>query len=627
MTDNNNVSRRRFLEATGGTASALALAGCTGSDGDTEDTTTTTTDSTETTTENTTEQMEQSGTYRLVGATATTFDPIKATDTASGGVIQNVFDALTNYPNGTTATELLLAKDYEVASDDVTYTFTLKEGVTYNNGDEVTAQDFVYAFERLAGSPNSRRSSFILGDLAVKHETKTVTTTNDEGEEVEKEEYVPDSLAVEATGDYSLKMELSQPFHASLSMLAYTSFSAVPDGIVGDPTKDDGGDMTHKEFATKNPVGAGPFTLEKWEKSTERLLSARSMDEYHGEGPYVEEVHHQVIEKTNPTYTYATTNMNADHPSVPSSKYDSSKITIDGTDDRGRKYGEYGPLENGLTADYYRVQELSTYYFGFNCDNVEKAARQAFAYAYNQQEVVDQVYKGRFEEAFFFTPPAIFPGGATNYNDMAKNYPYGYNEQQLGEAKSVMEDAGYSDSNKYELTLTTYESSTMKEIGQLMQDKLGAAHIDLKYEQAPFSTLLTRASNGDLEAYSLGWIADYPAPDNFLKLLNPEYTQTDNPDATSSFDWDGTAAAEKATKGWEKVQNNPTPTDSDKSARNEGYLDIEKANWEDMPMLTIFHGVAEHMDYKWLDKPRVGAMGSSRQKSNTVKIGNRDEYK
>lgn len=634
MTDSDNLSRRRFLQGTGGVAAAAALAGCGGDGGDGGGDTTTTEDDGGEETTTTTEQQEQKRTYQLVGATASTFDPIKATDTASGAVIQNVFEALTNYPNGQTNVENLIAKSVSVADDDVSYTFELKEGVTYSNGNEVVASDLVYSFERLAASDNSRRKGFILGDLGIEHETETVTV---DGEE--QEQYKPGTLNLSADGDYTLKMKLSKPFHASLAMLAYTSFSAIPEGIVGDIEGYDG-EMSHEEFATKNPIGSGPFTLESWEKGTSRDLKARPMDEYHRDGPFVKGVHIQVIEKTNPAYTYATTNMNADHPSVPSSKYDGSKVSIEGTDDRGREYGTYGPLENGLTADYYKLQELGTYYFGFNCDNVEKPVRQAFAHVYNQKEVTEQVYKGRLSPAFFFTPPAIFPGGANKYQEMAKEYPYGHNKTQISEAKSLMEEAGYSSDNKYQLTMTTYESSTMKQIGQIMRDKLSAVHINMKYEQAPFSTLLTRATNGNLECYSLGWIADYPAPDNFLKLLVPTQSQTgdEGADSVSSFDWGAAAgedddasgmtdAAQRAEDAWSAVAEYPLPSEDHKSKRNEAYLEIEKANWEDAVMITTFHSTAEHMDYPWLDKPRVGAMGSSRQKWNNVKVGDRSEHK
>ncbi|WP_059055586.1 ABC transporter substrate-binding protein [Halobacterium hubeiense] len=129
----------------------------------------------------------------MVG-TATTFDPVAATDTASGTYITNVFDGLVTYPNGQTNAETQLATDYETSEDGRVLTFQLKEGVTYNDGQEVTAADVVYSFERVAASSNSRNTQSILDTLGVVHETET----DDEG----NEQYVPNSMDVEATGEY-----------------------------------------------------------------------------------------------------------------------------------------------------------------------------------------------------------------------------------------------------------------------------------------------------------------------------------------------------------------------------------------------------------------------------------------
>src|SRR6056297_1738611 len=128
-----DTTRRSFLAATGSAASAVALSGF----------------AEESAAQGTTSGGQQggqgSGTLNLINSTLSTLDPIKATDTASGEVIQQVFDALMNYPNGQTNVETLLAKGYQVSDDFKTYTFNLKQGVTYHNGDELTAQDFVYS--------------------------------------------------------------------------------------------------------------------------------------------------------------------------------------------------------------------------------------------------------------------------------------------------------------------------------------------------------------------------------------------------------------------------------------------------------------------------------------------------
>ena len=638
MTDNNSVPRRRFLQATGGAATAAALAGCLGGG-----------DETETEPETTTggdggdgDDGEDGGdggsqgndrTLELINSTITTMDPIKATDTASGIIIQQVFDALMNYPNGEVAVQNLLAEEVSVSDDFKTYTFTLKEGVEYHgdNG-EVTAEDVVYSFERLAASSNSRRTYFILAyALNIAHETDS------EGA------YVPGSLQMAATGDYEFKMRLAKPFAPALEMLAYTSFSVIPKGILGDidvvpsggldsdETESIGeGMMEHKEFATNNPIGAGPYVFDHWETSQEAEVVRN--DNYHGGEVLNGGVFWKVIPKPETAYQYSQ-NKNSDLISMPTSKYDPGKVQVEGTDDLGRRYGSYGPMDNGVTANYLEVATINSFYIGFNCENVEKPVRQAIAYVSNQQEGVEQVFKGRGKAAYHLTPPNIYPGGAPEYTSHAENnYPYGYNETQIQQAKQVMEDAGYGPDNKYEVTFTTYQSPTWQGLGKLLRDKLSSAHVNMQLEEAPFSTLLQRGRNGNLEAYSLGWVMDWPRPNNFLGQVVPELTNTDQEGGAQGFylDWDGddggmTDAAMQAQSAWETIQNNPEPTDSAQSARDEAYVQMEEAMWEDMVLLPMYHRTDERMWYDWVDAPRFGGAGGSRQKRWKFIVGERDK--
>ncbi len=614
MTDN-DTTRRRFLQATGGAATAVALAGCSGG-GDDEGQDDTDTLTPEEETERTTREQEQTDkTYRRHNSTMTTLDPIASTDEASGIVIINLFDALTNYPNGETTTENLLAESMEVSDDVTEVTINLRDDITYNHDDygDVTAGDVAYSFERLAQSDNSRRASFILDFLGVAHET--------EGEE---DTYVPGSLDIEASDEKTVEMTLESPFHAIPEMIAYTSFSIIPEGIVGDIEGYDG-DMSYEQFTQETPVGAGPFSLETWNSGSECEVSARPIDEYHGEGPYVSGVHWMIAEEDNALYTYTVLNENADVPYIPNSQYDANKVSIEGKDSMGRKYGTYGPLENDKTVPYYQVEEVGVYYFAFNQANTEPAVRKAFAHAMNQQQMIDEVLNGPGTTASHITPPAIYPGGKEAYLDHEGDYPYGLDETRIGKATEIMEDAGYSSDDPYELELTIYESELFAEIANILRDQLASAHVDVQIQQTQFSTMLSRGRKGNLDAYSLGWIMDYPAPDNFLQLLNPPQTDTSLDAPISYVDWDPdeSEAAQKATDAWEKIQSNPAPEEG-QDARNEGYVSMEEANWEDVVFLPLLHNVAENMHYSWVEKPRAGAAGRSRQKKNVVYVGERD---
>jgi len=603
MSSENTLRRRRFLEATGGAAATIATAGCLGGGGGGDE------DSGSDNPENE---------FSLINSTMSTLDPVKATDTASGTVIQQVFDALTNYENGQQTVTNLLAEEYEISDDYKTLTFTLKDA-TFHNGDQVTASDFVYSFERLAASDNSRRAYFILDSLGVTHEKESVE--NEDGEEVEQ--YKANSLGVTAVDESTLELELEQPFASSLEMLAYTSFSAIPEGILGDIEGYDG-EINHSKFESGQPIGAGPFEFDTWETNTKAKVTR--FEDYHGSTANVEAISWQIIE--DPTAQYnRSMNKNADLISMPTTKYSRDKVSIEETKDNGLKTGTYGPLRNGDTANYSRIPSIGFFYVGFNMAKVPKPVRQAFAHVMNQKQMVKQVFKGRGRKAYHATPPAIFPGGAEAYQKHAKDgYPYGYDSRNLEKAKQIMEDAGYGPDNKYEIEWTQYESDTWKQMATTLQQQLRSAHIKMNISSAPFSTLTQRGRKGDLEVYTLGWIADWPAPDNFLQLLNPPQTDTSRPDPISYINWteENGDAAGRAKKAWQKVLDNPAPTDEDTQARDEAYITIEEANWEDVGFLPVYHSLNERFWYDWVDIDPPGAMGGSRQKYNDVSLSSRE---
>jgi peptide/nickel transport system substrate-binding protein len=454
------------------------------------------------------------------------FDPVKSGDTASGTVVQNVYDGLMNYPNGETVTESLLAAEFETNDDFTEYTFTL-EDATFHNGDPVTAEDFVYAFERLAYSPNSVRSYFILDSLGV-------STEGGDGD------YAEDGLAVFADDESTFRIQLSQAFHQTLEMLAYSSFAVYPKGIAGgspSDEQDDEGNLTdsYREFLENNPVGAGPFQFDSWEKGTSVDISR--YDDYYGEAANLEAVHWQVIEDDEAAYQYAM-NQNADIFGIPTAQYSQDNVQNASKDESGRTVGEYGPLANDQTAQYLKVPEVSTFYFGFNTQAVPKPVRQAVAYVTNQEQLASQVFKNRQSPAYHLTPPLIYPGGGNAYDDhVGEAYPYSPGEQDIASAVQVMEDAGFGEDNRFEMTFTHYQSTVWSEIAQILQGALSEAYIDMDIEEAQFGTLLDRGRQGNLQAYTLGWIADWPAADNFLQLIYPPNTVTGQTGVLTYTNW------------------------------------------------------------------------------------------
>jgi len=529
-------------------------------------------------------------------------DPIAATVPSSIAVIENLFDGLTTFPDGETTAELQLATDVFVSRDGRTYTMSLQEDATFHDGSSVTASDVVYSWERLAASDNSRRAYYLLDFLNVAHD-------------VTGGEYDPGSMAVRAVDDQTLRFRLAEPNPATLELLANPAFAPVPEGIVGDI---DGyvGRMSSQEFAER-PIGSGPFVFDHWSKNDEVVVTRYA--DYHGTTPDLDSIRWQIITDSTAAYTYGQ-NRNADFVTVPDEKYDPRQVRIAKTDRSGRRFGEYGPMENGETVSYLSAPLARTFYIAFNTNRVHKPARMAMAYALNQQSVVNQVLKTRAEPAAHLTPPPIYPNA--DYTSHADSeYPYSFDATELAAARQVMEDAGYSESNPYQFTLTSYPSSINSEIGQRLQDKLSAGHIDLQYEETPVGSLLNRSRKGDVDAYFFGWVPDYPRPDNFLENLNPPATQTDGSPEGFYLNWGGTSASQTAEQAWQRVEANMEPTEQARQIRERAYVTMEEANWHDVALLPLYHPIDERFAYDGVDVEPFGGLGSTYQEYNSLVKG------
>ncbi|WP_284013800.1 ABC transporter substrate-binding protein [Halobaculum litoreum] len=537
-----DTTRRRFLTAAG-SGVAAALAGCSGNQPNQESTAADTETATEVDTATATPEPEKSytgGTLQMASeGPIQTLDPVNAK--GSGAGYNQYQQSLMAFPDGDLPPVGELATDYEVSDDGITYTFTLREDVTFHDGQELTAEDFVYSWERLAGAEETRNADDIVGS------TFTLAHEGNTGESVTN--YVPGSLAVRAVDDYTFEFDMETPFHAVISQIAGGAFGVIPAGSVDYP-KDyeshglDGllyeGEYSYNEyFSTSGDgpffAGTGPFEVDAWSKGDQLELAA--YDDYWGEGPYIDGIVYTVIGNAS-TRFQRFRNGNLDIlGEFPTAQFNPQNRSID------RNRGSYRTgtytLDNGTEVNYGEATALDTDYIVFNCTRTEKAPRQAIAYLLNQDQIAQQVYKGLPDPAYHLTPPPVFMArdgeepsenyqkhvedGFRNELDSASDgYPYGVGETKLQEAKAVMEEAGYGEDNRYSMEFTVFSgNSAWDSIAGRLRDKAASAYIDLDITKADFGTIISNAINGSMDMFALGDGMEWPESDNFLRFIPP----------------------------------------------------------------------------------------------------------
>ena len=453
----------------------------------------------------------------LMNATFTSLDPIQSTDTASSEVINQIYEPMVRYPNGEPQLENKLIDDFDVSDDDLTWTFHLKDGITFHDGSELTADDVVYSIRRLMESPHSERAAFALdSSLGL-----GVDQSDDPG--------------VRAVDDSTVEIDLVGPNPGVLDILTYSGFAVIPEGLVGDVDGYDG-EVEHSEFQTDMANGTGPFEFDDMTVNQEVRVVAN--DDYHDGAPEIDSIHWEIIEDDEAAFTYAM-EQNADIFGIPTAQYDPDLIDAS-EDDQGRDVGTYGPLENDEIANYVAISEMSTFYFGFNAGSVPREVRQAVAFVTDHDELITEIYANRGVEAYSFSPPPLWPTGADGYNDWVDNWPYSRNETDVESANEVLAEAGYSPDDPFELTITTYETVVSEEAAELTRSKLAGSGVEMDIESAAFATLQERGEDGDLEMWTLGWIWSWEDLAYGHFVFEPKNTNTDlMPTETTGFylDW------------------------------------------------------------------------------------------
>lgn len=204
------------------------------------------------------------------------------------------------------------------------------------------------------------------------------------------------------------------------------------------------------------------------------------------------------------------------------------------------------------------------------------------------------------------------------------SYPYSANQTDTASAKQVMEEAGYGPDNRFQLSWLQYSSDSWKEMANTIRARLESAYIDMTISEADFSPLLEKTEKGEHEAYTLGWIADYPATQNFLQLVDPENTVYDKegitPNGARLF-WSedalgSTEVRDFMTSQFDRIQNNPEKTESAQNERDEASVKMEEGLWASAAMHPVYHRVDELFWYDRVDFNPPGGMGPSRSKAN-----------
>lgn len=478
---------------------------------------------------------DQTFTYRVLDEHSSV-DPQVVEDVTGSEIVRDLFEGLMNQDeNGALVPGVATA--YEVNSDNTVYTFTLRDNAKWSNGDQVTANDFVYAWQRAVDPV-----------LASPYQWFVELMSIDNAAAIIKGEKSVDTLGVRAIDDLTFEVTLSAPLPYFPQMTTHATTFPAPRSVI----EEHGDDWAKPE----NIVSNGAYVL------TEHLPGERSVRErnkmYWDNGnTIVDKVVALVINDENVALTRFLAG-ELDRTEVPA--------------------GQFPRLVKEHPEEAISFPRLCNYYYTFNLSESgpevfkDVRVRKALALAVDRKIITENVMAGGQPQAYTFTPAAV-AGFTPPDTDMAKMTQ----GERDAMAKELLAEAGYGADNPLSFDMMYNTSDDHKKVAvalsQMWKQKLG---VKVNLSNMEWKVFLETRGNQDFQLARGAWCGDYNEASTFLDLLASESGYNDGKFKSAELD--------------ELLAKAKQSADA-----SEMYTQVEQIIAAEMPVIPVYHYAGVYM--------------------------------
>ncbi|WP_272436291.1 peptide ABC transporter substrate-binding protein [Terrihalobacillus insolitus] len=505
-----------------------------------------------------TEEPSEKVLYLNNGVEPTSFDPPIGFDSNSWQALNNLMEGLTRLGKDDQP-QPATAEDWDISDDGKEYTFYIRDDAKWSNGDDVTADDFVYAWKRMldpeTGSPAAFLGYFIEG-----------------GEAFNSGEGSADDVAVVAEDDKTFKVTLTAPTGYFLNVIANPAFFPINQAVA---------EENPEWFAEADTfVGNGPFILESWKHDTSMVM-AKNDQYWDAETVKLDKVNWAMVNDSNTEYQM-----------YQSGDLDTSGVPSD-------------MAEELMSGDDVIIEDQAgTYFYRFNVTKEpfqNTKIRKAFAMAVDQQQIVEYVTKNGEKPAYGFVAPGFTGPSGNDFRETNGNLV----EFDPEKAKTLLEEGmaeeGYDELPPVTLSYNTSDShkAIAETLQQMLKQNIG---VDVELANAEWNVFLQDQKDLKHQLSRSSFLHDYADPINALESFITDSSM--NRTGWSNAEFDGLIAKAKAEANEEK--------------RWEYMYEAEKVLFDEMPIFPIYFynqvllqkenvtGIVRHpvgyMELKWADK-------------------------
>ncbi|MBC1420038.1 peptide ABC transporter substrate-binding protein [Listeria fleischmannii] len=411
-------------------------------------------------------------------------DSTKGTDGVSFTAQNQVFEGLYYLDKDDKTQPGVAAGDPEMNEDQTVYTIKLRDDAKWSDGSQVTAQDFVYAWQKMV-NPATGAEYAVIFDGIVKNATDIISGKKK-----------PEDLGVKALDDTTLEITLEQPVPYFHSLLTFQPFYPQKEEYVKKQ-----GDNYAKD--SEHMIYNGAFVMKDWNNTSKTWKFEKNDKYWNKKDIKVDKINVQVVKE----------------PGAAVNLYNTGKL------DRATLTGDYAKQKSS-DPDYQTDLEAFVYYLKFNQildgkDTLFKNAnaRKAFALVLNKEQLVDTVLGNGSKAINGFVPGEFTFNPETDEDFRKESGSLQKTDQKAAKAywAKAKEELGI---DKITIELLADDQDFNKKSSEFIQNALQSNldGVTIKIKTVPYKSRLQLDENKDYTLQLTRWGPDYQDPITFLNI-------------------------------------------------------------------------------------------------------------
>lgn len=412
-------------------------------------------------------------------------DPALAYESFSTIVVGNTIEGLYSIDNNDTP-QLAMAEKVESSEDGLTKTFTIRDNAKWSNGDPVTANDFVYAWKRLADPTLASGFSFELEVAGIKNATDIIAGKKD-----------PSELGVSAQDDKTLVITLDKPVPFLENLLSFSAFAPLNQKYVEE--KGESFALTSEDLLSN-----GPYKVADWKAGDNTIKLEKNPDYYDAENVAIDTVNFQVISDSQQALM----------------SYENKDV-------------DYAPLTGDLVSKYSNDEEyhnslgIFEWYLMFNdhvegLDNVN--LRKAIAYSIDKEQLTNNILKDGSIPAYAQIQKGFSFDSTNNNQDFIeqvdKEYIY-----DADKAKEYWEKAKEETDIRSFTLIYEQDDPSIANVAAYIKSQIetNLEGMQIELQIMPKKTRLDKMKKLDYQVALTRWGPDYADPTAILSMYTSEH--------------------------------------------------------------------------------------------------------